>query len=203
MKGLSRYVTSLFFALLLLASFCVFAMLLSSCAPNVKEVVSVTTEGPLVRREPSVPQEGQQRVLPDEAVPLVAFSDDEAVSTERQRNGGWSLGNSAFSLIGLTEALVVVVTFLFRSKHGSPNLLTPDFMLRLLALFIAFIFLIATSVTSDFDGSAVIFDRMSLPIIVLFVVQQIILLGARGKEPVILEDVEARKRFRARMRYGD
>jgi hypothetical protein len=203
MKGLSRYATSLFFALLLLASFCVFAMLLSSCVPNVKEVVSVTAEGASVRQDSPLSQGGQWRTLPDEAVPLAALPGDETVSTDWQSQGGWSLANSVLSLIGLTEALLVVVAFLFRNKYGSPNFLTPDFMLKSLALFMAFVFLAATSITSDFTGSAVLFDKMSLPIIVLFVVQQIILFGVRAKEPIVLEDEEARKRFRARMRYED
>jgi hypothetical protein len=202
MKGLSGRIAPLFFTLLLV-SFCVFATLLSSNVSSSNEATLFVAEGSLAQQALQTPYAGQQLSLPDQATPRAAFPDGGSATADWRGGGVWSFCNSLLGIIGLTEGLFVVVRFFFRCRSAAPNLFTQGFMLRLLALFIAFVFLIATSITSDFAGSVIVFDKMSLPLIVLFIAQQIVLFGIRAKDPDVLMDAEERKRFRARMRYGD
>jgi hypothetical protein len=141
--------------------------------------------------------------LPGEAVPLASIPEDGVALVSRQGEPSWSLGNSALSFIGLTEGLLAVVCFFTRSTHIRPNLLTWDFTQRLLALLMAFVLLIFTSIASDFTGSVTVFDRMSPSVIILFALQQALLLALLSKRAPAPPGKGMRSRFRAQRRYED
>jgi hypothetical protein len=149
----------------------------------------------------SVPQ--QQQTLPGNMVPHASFLSEGDGSSFQRAEGSWSFGNSALSLIGLLEALVAIGVFSYRNRSESSNLFTGSFVLRMFVLLLALISLIATSITSDFDKSAIAFDKMTLPIIILFLMQQVLLLGMRGRKDVVSTDKDTVKHFRAKRRYGD
>jgi hypothetical protein len=145
----------------------------------------------------------QQRALPSEMVPHASFLSEGDSSSLQRFEGTWSFSNSALSLIGLLEALIAIGIFSYRNRQGNLNLFTSTFMLRMFVLLLALISLIATSITSDFAKSAIVFDRMSLLIAILFLVQQVILFGARGRKAIAPANETTEKHFRAKRRYGD
>jgi hypothetical protein len=233
MKGLLKYGVPLILALVLAAGFCIFAMSLFVHAespsngialPAVKDAFTEGSE-PVVAAAPGLEQQGipahqqagpqaqapgfhvQQRelqhTLAGETVPLVPVPEEGVALVSWQGKASWSLGNSILSLIGLTEGLLAIVCFFTRSTRPRPNLLTRDFMQRLLALLMAFVFLIATSIASDFTGSLILFDRMSLPIIMLFALQQAVLLDLLQQKTPPSTGRGMRNRFRAQQRYED
>jgi hypothetical protein len=162
-----------------------------------------------IQLQTSVQQQGlpmqlqQQRSLPSEMVPHASFLSEGDASSLSRSGGSWSFGNSALSLIGLLEALITIGIFSYRNRHGNSCLFTSTFMLRMLVLLLALISLIATSITSDFAKSAIAFDKMSLPIIILFLMQQVILLAMRTRKAAIPVSKDGEKHFRAKRRYGD
>ncbi|MDR1015063.1 MAG: hypothetical protein LBL86_08840 [Coriobacteriales bacterium] len=116
--------------------------------------------------------------------------------------GSWSYVNGALSLVGFMEALLAFMGFFFRSKRP-PNLFSRHFLLRAVAQAIAFVVLVATCISADFSGMAVAFDKMSIFVIVLFVLQQGALFGARQKRrkrPKLADD-EPKEHFRAKTRF--
>jgi hypothetical protein len=143
----------------------------------------------------------QQRSLPSEMVPHASFLSEGDASSPQRAGGSWSFGNSVLSFIGLLEALVSIGIFSCRNRQRSTNLFTGMFLLRMLVLLLALISLIATSITSDFAQSAIAFDRMSLLIIILFLMQQVILLGMRGCKTAAPTSRDDQARFRAKRRY--
>jgi hypothetical protein len=239
MKGLSGRTASTFFALLL-ASFCLLAAALSSCAETPKEAVafvaSATAEAestagarkvaaadsspasithktqrqfhPANMQQVSRILAEQRQNLPDKMVPYASFLEDSTSLPSRYVWGSWSLGNTLISLICILEALIAIGLFSLRNKVGTAGLLTGSFMLKALALSVALIALIATSITSDFTKAAIAFDRMSVPITLLFISQQVILFAARERRSILPTRETApaegtEKHFRAKRRYGD
>jgi hypothetical protein len=210
MKGLAGRTVSAFFALLL-AGFCLLVAMLPSCAASAQERVSsavVQSQSADKQRASRVLAE-QRQSLPDNMVPYAAFLEDSANQPPRHVWGSWSLGNTLISFACLLEALIAIGSFSWRNRFGTAGLLTGSFMLRTLALFIALVALVATSITSDFTKAAIAFDKMSIPIMVLFVALQMILFAARERKSVMTTKESssvgdcAEKHFRAKRRYGD
>jgi hypothetical protein len=136
-----------------------------------------------------------------EAVPLTDSPDGSAPVAVRQGGGSWSLANSALSLIGFIEALVIMSIFFVRSRKSPTHLFTKGLMLRIPVLVTALICLVVTGITSDFVQPLIIFDETSLPIAILFVAQQLMLPGTRMPKPPVVEAKGQGRRFRAERRY--
>jgi hypothetical protein len=130
-----------------------------------------------------------------------SLEDREVPLTAQQPGESWSLGNSLLSIVGLAETLIAIGYFLYRNRQESLNLLSSDFMLKILSLFFVVIAIIGTSITSDFARAVVIFDEMSLLIALIFGIQQALLFGARKTKILDPIDEKRDKRFRAKRRY--
>jgi hypothetical protein len=137
----------------------------------------------------------------NEAVPLAASPDASTPVNVWQGRGSWSLANSALSLIGFIEALIVMSVFFMRSWKTPSHLFTQGFMLRIPVLVTALICLVVTSISSDFAQPLAVFDGMSIPIAILFVAQQLMLPSTRMSKPPVVEAKGQGRRFRAEKRY--
>ncbi|MDR1185616.1 MAG: hypothetical protein LBK67_12590 [Coriobacteriales bacterium] len=220
MNKLVKNAASLLFVLLLAMglSFCV--LLLFDGAEGLKRVVvaeeiavaekvvmieeaSISAEDAVLLQAGSSEQnqQEQQQTLPGRAVPRAASLEEGVASPTWRDTGTWSLANVTLTIIGLVEALCLMGSFLYRTRGESLSLSARDFRLRLLVLTLTLAFLVGTTVTSDFVGSVVIFDKMSLPVIALFSIQQAILLGMRKIEAAAPAEEETGKQFRATKRY--
>jgi hypothetical protein len=133
----------------------------------------------------------ESRSLEDPEIPLVS----------RQSGESWSLSNSLLSVVGLMETLIAIGFFLYRNRQKSLNLLSLDFMLKVFALFFVVIIIVGTSITSDFTRALVVFDEMSLLIIMIFGIQQVLLFGIRKEKAPDPIDKKRDKHFRAKRRY--
>jgi hypothetical protein len=136
-----------------------------------------------------------------ETVPLADSPDGSVPVTVWQGRISWSLTNSALSLIGFMEALIVMSIFFVRSWKAPSHLFTKGLMLRIPVLITALICLVVTGITSDFTQPLVIFDGTSIPIAILFVAQQLMLPGTRMPKPPVAEAGGQKRRFRAEKRY--
>jgi hypothetical protein len=137
--------------------------------------------------------------IPNVLVPLAGA--EEKVASFEQINHSWSLFDIALCFASLVEALIFIAAFFYCNRQSRPFLLCLDFIARTLALCAALISLIAASIVSDLSGSMVLFDEMSFTIIILFLIQQAVLLTTKKPRTVVVTNRSARKRFRARMRY--
>jgi hypothetical protein len=183
MKWLSRHTPALR-RLLLVAGAMLFMVVLFACAMDSKEI-------------PSAEQV--------DAPFIVETIDIEKLPVPTAAPGTWSFVNGALSLVGFMEALLALMGFFNRNKVGYPNFFNRSFALRVLAQIIAFTVLVATCISADFSGAAVAFDKMSVLVIVLFVLQQGALYLARGKKgkrrPAAGADGERTEHFRAKKRF--
>jgi hypothetical protein len=137
----------------------------------------------------------------DQMVPLAASPNESTAVTIWQSRGSWSLGNGVLSLVGLMEALTVMSIFFIRSWKTPPNLFTKGFMLRMPVLVTALICLVVTGITSDFAQPVAIFNGVSLPIVTLFIAQQLMLPSMRTPKAPVENDEVSGRRFRAQKRY--
>jgi hypothetical protein len=105
------------------------------------------------------------------------------------------------SAVGLAEALFFIGYFFYEKRHERLNLFSGAFVLRALALSLALACLVATLITSDLAEAFIVFDRMSLPVVVLFAMQQAALLGTKKPKDAPQEPGQAGRRLRAERRY--
>jgi hypothetical protein len=146
-------------------------------------------------------QDELRYTLPGEMVPQSAAADRNTVPINAHNKGSWSLGNSVLSLTGLIEGLLCLIGFFTRNTRKHPNLLTWDFVQRFLVLIMAFVFLVVTSISSDFMGPVTLFDKMSFPIIAIFAFQQLILFKVLKQKAADSAERKTHNRFRAKQRY--
>jgi hypothetical protein len=123
--------------------------------------------------------------------------------TDASVGGSWALVNVILCLVGLLEALFFIGNFLYYNKKATPCLYASDFILRMLALCMALVSLTVTCIVSDFSKPAILFDQMSLVILVLFAIQQVALLYTRRNREVLVTNKDEEKHFRALRRYDN
>jgi hypothetical protein len=121
--------------------------------------------------------------------------------TDASAGGSWALVNVILCLVGLLEALFFIGNFFYHNKKATPCLFASDFILRMLALCMVLISLTVTCIVSDFSKPAILFDQMSLVILVLFVIQQVALLNTRRSREELVMSKDEKKHFRALRRY--
>jgi hypothetical protein len=138
--------------------------------------------------------------LSDTKTPRASFLQDDGVLAIWRSGDSWSLSNSFLSLIGLVETFMAIGIFFRRSRQGPPNLWCSHFLLITLSLLLVAVAIAATIITSDFTKGPVVFDRMSLSIVILFGTQQAVLLVM---EKAWLGDTPKKKsgHFRAMKRF--
>jgi hypothetical protein len=213
MKKLMKSAASLLLALLLAAGLFLFALLLLDDTDDSEAVVVAEdiTEGAtmpslggdIVLSEIEALGSEQQQTLPGAAVPYAASLEESVALTAQQNIGSWSMINSALSLIGLIEALALIGSFFYQKKEEPLIPHTRNFRLRVLLVFLTLVFFVSTLVVSDFAGSVVVFDKVSLLVVALFSIQQAIMLSMRKTKTVAQteSDEESGKQFRAMRRY--
>jgi hypothetical protein len=142
-----------------------------------------------------------QYQMPGTTTPQGGFFQKDIPLIVWQPGETWSFSNCLFSFLGLGEALIVIGSFFLRNRRMPLNLLTSDFVIRGLVLFLAIALVASTSITSDFAKEAVVFDEMSLPVVLLFGIQQALLFGTQKMTPFKLRTERRKTRFRAKKRY--
>jgi hypothetical protein len=205
MKRLLKSAASAFIALLLIAGLSPLAWAAPAFAADSHEPVSGqqanTVANYCIINPTGGSAKGATTELSETKTPQASFLSEDMTLAVWRSGDSWSLGNGLLSLLCFMEALIVMGNFFYRNRRGSLNLLCSDFMVGALALLVAVFALVGTSITSDFAKGAVIFDRMSPPVIMLFGIQQMLLFGTK-KLVLFGSDVEKEGgRFRAKKRY--
>jgi hypothetical protein len=164
-----------------------------------------TQAPPKAEQTPQQEQQPQQErhytSIPNALTPLANSTAEEKLSAWERVEGSWALADTILCLSGLIEALVFIGAFFYRNRQGRPALFCLDFMLRVFVLCVALIMLMVTSIVSDMSGAMVVFDEMSLTILILFLIQQAVLVSAERHRKAVMLSRAARQHFRARLRY--
>jgi hypothetical protein len=210
MKGLSVDTTSPFFMLVLGVLSFLLVMLPAFLLENPYEAASThEVTAPLSEKAAgsaelsSTEGRGAQEAVPAPPAPSTLRTPlrVSAPANIQQGSDSWSLGTAIISIISLAEALVVMSVLFVRRWHTPFDLFAQGFILRVPLLVIALICLVSTGITADFAQPAAVFDRMTLPVATLFVVQQLMLTALREPQAPALQGGEGQLRFRAERRY--
>jgi hypothetical protein len=205
MKRLLKSAASTLIILLLIAALFPFSWALPAFAeglhePTPEQQINTVASYYVIHQAEEIAQ-GSTMELPDPETPQAGFLPDDMTLAVWQAGDSWSLGNSLLSLVCFMEALIVMGNFFYRNRQGSFDLLCSDFMVGALALLVATFALVGTSITSDFAKPVVLFDKMSMSVIILFGAQQVLLFGTKKLALFGSAAEKDTKRFRAKKRY--